>query len=166
MPTALHQHHAALRERFLLHQEALIGLDLDLAQQRLRDHASALREHIRCEERLLLPRYATCNGEVPRGGSVTIFFDEHRKIERLLEQLEGLLSSLCQDPSHPQLRRGVLKLLEREILLTHLLEHHEHREESILLPTLQTELGEQGLADLLVTVFTSDGSLEPDSAAT
>src|SRR5206468_7867779 len=49
--------HERLNELFLLHQEALLRLDLDLAAERLRIYERELRAHMRVEEDLLMPVY-------------------------------------------------------------------------------------------------------------
>jgi hemerythrin-like domain-containing protein len=125
--------HDRLRERFALHQEALLDLDLPMALRFLEDHAALLRLHIREEETVLIPVYARRAGDLP-GGSVNQFLSEHRHLERTLEELRNDVALLRLDQD--DLRRRVIAILDRESMYKHLLDHHDRRERNILYPAL------------------------------
>ena len=64
--------HDRLNELFLLHQEALLRLDLELAAEQLRIYERELRAHIRVEEELFFRkperdvRFAAASGQEER----------------------------------------------------------------------------------------------------
>lgn len=126
---AIHEH---LDELFLLHQEALLQLDLDLAAVRLQAFERELRTHIRVEEDLLLPVYQRA-GRVP-GGPPEFFTGEHQRLLALLARAAATLEQLklsCID-----LHRGIIRLFDAEAVFKSLMEHHDQRERNILYPKL------------------------------
>ena len=134
--------HEMLKRHFQSHQEALVGLDLAEALAELEDFAGTLRRHIRLEDEILLPAYAAL-GESPRGGRAEFFTAEHRKIEALLDELLDEMRGLSAGTAT---RGRVVALLDRELRLKLLLDHHEAREAQFLLPRLRESLANGGKA--------------------
>src|SRR6185503_9449909 len=81
--------HDHLNELFLLHQEALLTLDISLAQERLKEFEDELLAHMRMEEDILLPVYQRA-GRIP-GGPVEFFTGEHK---RMLEAVDRIKTAL------------------------------------------------------------------------
>lgn len=128
--------HAELMERFELHQMALIDRDVALARSELATFAEALRAHAQAEHEHFLGTYATFESE--RRDAPQVFELEHARIEHLLARIETDWSSVSSEaPS----ARAVLRVVEREASFKHLLEHHFLREERVLVPRLERELG-------------------------
>src|SRR5437868_3942563 len=88
----LMDHHKRLEAIFLEHQVALIGVDLDLARERLATWTAALFAHMQHEETKILPRYAL----LPRvrGGGVEFYTGEHQRVRELIEEVTGLVTKL------------------------------------------------------------------------
>src|SRR5512143_35993 len=89
----IHEH---LNETFLLHQEALLALDVDLALARLREFERELRAHMRVEEELLLPVYARA-GRI-KGGPIEFYTGEHKKMLEFLARFSEKLEQLENKP--------------------------------------------------------------------
>jgi hemerythrin-like domain-containing protein len=124
--------HRELEELFLQHQEALLGLELALAAERLERYEAALRPHLEAEEALLLPVFERA-GRI-RGASPDLFTGEHQRLLEFLARFRAELRALV--PGAPDLKRGVLRLLDAETTFKHLSHHHELREETYLFPAL------------------------------
>jgi hemerythrin-like domain-containing protein len=137
--------HEEVRELFLLHQEALLSLDILLAVERLDECERRLQAHLQAEEELLFPIYRRA-ARVP-GGSVELFVSEHRKMLRFLAQFRDELEALRQPV--PNLARRILGLLDTEASFKHLAEHHDLREANILYPTLDRVTSEAECRELL-----------------
>jgi len=138
----IHEH---LNEMLLLHQEALLALDVEVALERLKRFEDELRAHMRVEEDLLLPVYARA-GRI-RGGPVEFFTGEHKKMLELLARFTERLEELRRNRAN--LRRGIIDLFDQEAVFKQLMQHHDSREESILYPTLDKVTGEEERAELL-----------------
>ncbi|MGE0130397.1 MAG: hemerythrin domain-containing protein [Blastocatellales bacterium] len=124
--------HERLNELFLLHQEALLRLDLELAAERLRIYTSELRAHMRAEEELLMPVYERA-GKIA-GGPPEFFIGEHRRMLAFLSHFATTLNEL-KDESGKQARR-VIKLFDEEARFKSLCDHHDMRERNIFFPAL------------------------------
>lgn len=121
---ALGREHAALIELFELHQEALITHRWGRAARFLREYRQRLAAHIGLEEEWLLPKLpedARWDREV--------YEAEHRKLEQLLEALSAQLSAARRHGVRPAL---IIRLIEDERVVKHLMEHHHEREEKAL----------------------------------
>ncbi|HET7675070.1 MAG TPA: hemerythrin domain-containing protein [Gammaproteobacteria bacterium] len=120
----LGREHAALVELFQLHQEALITRRWGRAAQLLREYRQRLTVHIGVEEEWLLPALpdtARWNRDVYQA--------EHRKLEQLLEALAAQFSAARRHGVKPAL---IIRLIEDERVVKHLMEHHHEREEKAL----------------------------------
>jgi hypothetical protein len=69
--------HERLNELFLLHQESLLRIDLEMAAKWLRIYKRELRAHMRVEEDLLIPVYERA-GKIA-GGPPEFFVGEHMR---------------------------------------------------------------------------------------
>ncbi|MBI3297171.1 MAG: hemerythrin domain-containing protein [Elusimicrobia bacterium] len=130
------EEHRVLEDLLRRHQEALVGFEFGSALGELEEFSRRLRRHIRLEEDVLLPAYAEL-GQPPRGGAVRFFLEEHAQIQ---ERVEELLASARGLSVGSTSRAGVVSLIEREARLKALLEHHEQREEKLLLGRLAAAL--------------------------
>src|SRR5215471_10532975 len=137
--------HGQLNEMLLLHQEALLAFDLELAFVRLKKLEAELREHMRVEEELLLPVYSRA-GRI-RGGPIEFFTGEHKRLLEFLDRFEEKLAELT--PSQPDLKRRIIELLDEQSVFKQLMQHHDMRERNILYPTLDKVTSEQERRDLL-----------------
>jgi hemerythrin-like domain-containing protein len=135
---SLQETHEAIDELFLVHQEALLSLDLARARELLAAFELDLRAHMGVEEELLLPLYRRA-GPIP-GGAVELFTAEHRKMLQFLDQFKDVLARL--EPEQPDLRRAILALLDLQATFKQLVKHHDLREQNILYPTLDRVTGE------------------------
>lgn len=138
----LHQH---IGELFLVHQEALLALDVELALSKLTRFERELRAHMRVEEDLLLPVYARA-GRI-QGGPLEFYTGEHKRMLEFLERFTERLERLKQDPTN--LKREVIELFDEQALFKHLMQHHDMREENILYPTLDKVTSEEERWELL-----------------
>lgn len=133
----IQEDHSFMEETFALHQEALLEKNLPLAQQLLNLFEQQIRHHILFENNHLLPLHNDCVS-APRWGS-HVYEAEHKKIISLLQgigqQLQNLINTGCT-------RRDIIELLDQEKTLKGVIEHHEEREESSLLPELEICAGE------------------------
>lgn len=150
----IHEH---LNETLLLHQEALLALDLELAFARLKQFESELRAHMRIEEDLLLPIYARA-GRI-QGGPVEFYTGEHKRMLEFLQRFTEKLEQLMRNPKN--VKRGIIELFDEQAQFKQLMQHHDMREQSILYPTLDRVTSEEERRALLVKcreMATDDGS--------
>jgi len=126
--------HLKLNELFLLHQEALLALDAQLALARLTQFKRELRKHIEDEEALLLPVYARA-GRI-QGGPIEFYTGEHKRMLEFLARFNELLKELIGNPKN--LKRSVIELFDQEAVFKQLMQHHDMREQNILYPTLDS----------------------------
>jgi hypothetical protein len=128
--------HRMLDAVFTLHQELVVVLELDLAQQVFDTHLSLLRLHMKHEEDWLLPAYRAL-GAYPRFPEV-LYLGQHRK---LLAQLERARSRISQSRSDRNCTpRAALEILELETTFKHLSEHHDQAEAQGLFKALDAGL--------------------------
>lgn len=150
----IHEH---LNETLLLHQEALLALDLELAFGRLKQFESELRAHMWIEEDLLLPVYARA-GRI-QGGPVEFYTGEHKRMLEFLQRFTEKLEQLMRNPKN--VKRGIIELFDEQAQFKQLMQHHDMREQSILYPTLDRVTSEEERRALLVKcreMATDDGS--------
>jgi hemerythrin-like domain-containing protein len=124
--------HERLQELFLLHQEALLQLNVPLAQGHLQDYVTQMTAHMRAEEELLLPVYQRA-GVIP-GGRPEFFTGEHQRMREFLARFVATLGELEREPA--DLARRVIKLFDEEAAFKSLREHHDQRERNLFYPTL------------------------------
>ncbi|NOJ94901.1 hypothetical protein D7W82_32455 [Corallococcus sp. CA049B] len=149
--------HRDLEELFLLHQEALMGLDLPAARERLSRYREELTRHLEAEEALLLP-------ELPRAGRIRgaapeLFTGEHQRMRELLAKCQDAVDAL--DASAPDYRRAVLRVFDMESTFKHLEHHHSLREETYLFPALDGVLGEEERRSLLAAFLARTETTSP-----
>jgi hemerythrin-like domain-containing protein len=141
--------HGSLNELFLLHQEALLRLDLELAAERLRIYERELRAHMRVEEELLMPVYERA-GKIA-GGPPEFFVGEHRRMLEFLARFAATLDELKEESGDTA--RRVIRLFDEEAMFKNLCEHHDMRERNIFLPALDRVTGEAERRDLIGRCF-------------
>lgn len=139
--------HAQLEELFLLHQEALLRLDIARAGDLLERYELALQAHMRDEDEYLLPRYAA-GGAAPRA-SAELFEAEHDRIKHFVAKFRVRVDQLAADPTP----RGVIALITDQALFKGLMEHHDIREKELLYPTLDRLIESEQERAELVTRF-------------
>lgn len=132
----IQEDHSFMEETFLLHQEALLEKNLPLALQLLTLFEQQISHHILFENNHLLPLHQECVTE-PRWGS-HVYEAEHKKIISLLRGIQQQLQTLINSSFD---RRDIIELLDQEKTLKGVIEHHEEREESALLPELEVCAG-------------------------
>ena len=137
--------HERLTELFLVHQEALLLLDIDLALSRLRQFKAELQEHMRVEEELLLPVYSRA-GRIP-GGPIEFYTGEHKRMLEFLARFDEKLAQL--QITRADLYRKIIELFDEEATFKHLMQHHDLREQNILYPTLDRITSETEREELL-----------------
>lgn len=142
---SLRDDHKALNELFLVHQEALLAMDIPQAAARLAAYESCLRHHMEEEEQQLLPLYLKAG---PRpGGPVEFFTGEHRKMLEFLTRFRDALDRLNSDTDVSG--RKIIELFDQQAVYKHLVDHHDQREENILYPALDGATTAQQREELL-----------------
>jgi hemerythrin-like domain-containing protein len=148
--------HERLDELFLLHQEALLRLDLELAAERLRIYERELRAHMQVEEGLLMPVYERA-GKIA-GGPPEFFIGEHRRMLEFLARFAATLGELKEEIGDPA--RRVIRLLDEEAAFKSLCEHHDMREGAIFFPALDRVTDEEERRELIGRCFAANLQLE------
>lgn len=148
--------HECLNELFLLHQEALLRLDLESAAGRLRLYERELRAHMRVEEELLMPIYERA-GKIA-GGPPEFFVGEHRRMLEFLERFATTLEELKEESGDPA--RRVIRLFDEEAAFKGLCDHHDMRERNIFFPALDRVTGEAERRELIGRCFAANSQLE------
>jgi hemerythrin-like domain-containing protein len=148
--------HERLNELFLLHQEALLRLDLELAAERLRIYERELRAHMRVEEDLLMPVYERA-GKIA-GGPPEFFIGEHRRMLEFLDRFAGALEELKEESGDPA--RRVIRLFDEEAMFKSLCDHHDMREGAIFFPALDRVTEEAERRELIGRCFAANSQLE------
>jgi hemerythrin-like domain-containing protein len=166
--------HRDMDEYILLHQEALLVQDIELAKSVFRLFRKMLESHIDIENRILFPLFeshleinglAAASNALPHdGGSADslnqprwplfLYQKEHDKLLAMMDKAEGMVKSLHAMSDSSQQRRAILQVLEYQRSLKNVIEHHEEREEIAFLPELDRALSstvvEQTIADCLL----------------
>jgi hemerythrin-like domain-containing protein len=148
--------HERLNELFLLHQESLLRLDLELAAERLRIYDRELRAHMRVEEDLLMPVYERA-GKIA-GGPPEFFIGEHRRMLEFLARFAATLDELKGEGGDPA--RRVIRLLDEEAMFKSLCEHHDMRERNIFFPALDRVTDEDERRELIGRCLAANSQLE------
>ncbi len=125
--------HQLIDEYLLEHQDVLLDRQFEACRELFLRFDEATRKHIREEDTILYPLYQA-RVRAPAGGGLNLMHAEHRKIEKMNAEI---LEQIKQLPAQDHLaRRAVVRLIEAEALLKHLLNHHHLREHSFLVPGL------------------------------
>ena len=148
--------HERLNELFLLHQEALLRLDLELAAERLRIYERELRAHMQAEEELLMPVYERA-GKIA-GGPPEFFIGEHRRMLEFLARFADSLGELKEEGGDPA--RRVIRLFDEEAMFKSLCDHHDMREGAIFFPALDRVTDEAERQELIGRCFAANSQLE------
>jgi iron-sulfur cluster repair protein YtfE (RIC family) len=148
--------HERLNELFLLHQEALLRLDLELAAERLRIYERELRAHMQAEEELLMPVYERA-GKIA-GGPPEFFIGERRRMIEFLARFAATLGALKEESGDPV--RRVIRLLDEEAMFKSLCDHHDMREGAIFFPALDRVTDEAERQELIGRCFAANSQLE------
>lgn len=129
----LEREHIEQLRRFQAHQEHLILLESRCALEILIDFESQLLNHMELEERYLLP---LCETHIDRAGhwGPQVYAREHRRIEELLASVRMRLAAHCVKGDGAMAPADVIKLVDEEKVLKHLISHHQTREETALYP--------------------------------
>ena len=122
--------HGSILESLLRHQEDLVEGRLAESRDSFALFEAEIRQHIEEEEGEMLAIYEERAGPI-HGGDADLFRNEHRKIEKFLDEIAGRLRGLA--PEDPRAR---VTLIETEYRLKELLMHHDLREKNILYPKL------------------------------
>ena len=135
-------YHVLIDEFLLLHQEALVAMDFELATDIWLQFKSLLDGHIEAENTLLFPAFdELC---VEARWPVSLYLHEHHKILSLQTEVELRLQTLQGAPT----RRGVVELLDYQRSFKNVIEHHEEREEIALLKEIDAQVEPQILKAL------------------
>jgi hemerythrin-like domain-containing protein len=147
--TAVLAVHERLTELFLLHQEALLQLDVPLARARLQHYERELYAHMKVEEELLMPIYHRA-GQIP-GGPSEFFLGEHRRMREFLARFTTRLQGLPIE--NASLPRAIIQLFDEEATFKALCEHHDMRERNLFFPALDRVTSEAERQTLLPQCF-------------
>jgi hypothetical protein len=140
--------HNQLDDLFLLHQEAVILGKFDEALQLLKCFKELHHLHMRFEDEQLIPELDGIDdlGRWP----ASLYSAEHAKVQSLMERTVTRLQSLGESPvSRQATRRQIIDLLDDEKSFKGLCEHHQEREESGLLPELDSQTGDRWRATVI-----------------
>lgn len=125
--------HARLTRTFLEHQVALLDGNWSRARKAFAQYERDLLEHMRHEERNLIPVYIR-NGEAPNAPAA-FFTGEHKRMREFLRRIKARLSwleKIARDRSHEKR----VELFDLEAAYKNLVQHHDQREKSKLYPAL------------------------------
>jgi hemerythrin-like domain-containing protein len=140
--------HGVLEDLFLLHQEALLLLDVEAARDLLASYRELLALHMHHEETVVLPLFERA-GPVKKW-PVVLYTGQHDKMRAHLEAIEQRISALSDsDPD----RRAVLALLDAEATYKHLEEHHDGAERDGLFPITDGAVAESERAGVIHDVL-------------
>jgi len=130
---AYQDEHDRFVELFVIHQCALMALDLDAARLALDLVIYEIGVHADVEDEVLMPLFAERAGKI-EGGGPELFAAEHDKIGRLLADLSVCLAEL-EELQRVEPRQA-LALIEKGYTFKHLWDHHTKRENAVFYPAL------------------------------
>ena len=136
-------YHVLIDEFLLLHQEALVAMNFELAFDIWCLFSDLLQSHIEVENQYLMGVFSRFCGDVR--WPMSLYLHEHHKIIRLQSEVTTRLNDLQATPT----RRGVVMLLDYQRSFKNVIEHHEEREEIALLKELQAQVPADVLAELM-----------------
>ncbi len=122
--------HVRLKHMFDRHQEELVGGRYELSHEFLLQFQRLLADHVTVEEQQILDR------AMPRTSTrvnANLYRAEHRQMGVMVEQIERMF---VEASSTPLTRRKMIDLIDAERPLKGMLEHHCHREETVLFPAI------------------------------
>ena len=120
--------HKKLDKLFLVHQTALLDMDLRRAARGFSEYERELLRHMRLEEKKLIPIY-TRGGE-ERDAPAVFFTGEHKRMREFLKRIGGRLRRLARSRSRGQ----AVALFDLEAAYKALVHHHDLREKFALYP--------------------------------
>lgn len=153
MPThSLHslvsRYHRHMDELILLHQEALLLQQTNLAERFLALFRAMISAHIDAENTWLLPRLdALAEARWP----ALLYRKEHDKILDMLTNVDAKMR-LLEGKTAQDYRRTVLALLDYERAFKNVVEHHEEREEMAMLRELDQHMDGAEVQQLALTL--------------
>lgn len=133
----LHDHHRC-DELFALCEEAVNQDEWEKAVQQTRDYIQSMERHISMEEEVLFPAFEERSGITD--GPTSIMKGEHQQMRGLFMELEAALEAGEKD-----------EFLDTAETLLILIQQHNMKEESMLYPMCDAELGmdsDQIIADM------------------
>jgi hemerythrin-like domain-containing protein len=161
--------HRDMDEYILLHQEALLVQDIELAKSVFALFRNMLESHIDIENRILFPLFeshleinglsAACNAlptdcdndntsNQPRW-PLFLYQKEHDKLLMMMDKAERMVNSLHAMSDSSQQRRAILQVLEYQRSFKNVIEHHEEREEIAFLPELDKALSDMVIKETI-----------------
>ena len=149
--------HEGLNWLFYRHQVAVLNQDREEAMKLLNDYEKLIQVHMREEEDYLIPIYEKRCGPI-RGGAPVIFTGEHQRVREFLALFYKLVTCWVAADGHGQ---ETLDLLDQEHRFKELMEHHDMREQRILLPELDKATTDAEKGDLLGRFTRTTESLLP-----
>lgn len=141
--------HVELDDVFLLHQEALLLLDLSAARELLAIYRRLLDVHMNQEERVVLDLFDRA-GPIKKWPRV-LYTGQHEKMLWHLERIGVALSGMVAQEKTS--RRTVLELLDAEATYKHLVEHHDGAEREGLFPITDQVVAEDERAAVLAQLW-------------
>lgn len=142
--------HKAVTNLFRRHQETLLARDWARAARLLACYQKRLATHIRLEDELLLP-YANTAGDRKLRWDAHVYMVEHRKLLELTCELDNKLATARRRGITPAM---LIDLLDEEMTLKHVFEHHHEREEKGLFEELPMYLPVEAKARLRAVLLT------------
>ena len=142
----IQSYHVLIDEFLLLHQEALVAMDFQLADKIWQLFSDLLQSHIDTENTLLFPLVERLCTE--KRWPVSLYQHEHNKIVSLQHEVAIRLQALYAAPT----RRGVVMMLDYQRSFKNVIEHHEEREEIALLKELQAQASDEELIELIAAL--------------
>ena len=131
LKSALEENHKDIHQWFLMHQECLLLGHGHYAQASLEAFTELLTAHMAFENSHLLASGAETEFGRMRWAA-SVYLHEHEKILQLVAAVERLFSRWHAEERSRSRRLLLLELLERQLTLRHVIEHHEQREEQDL----------------------------------
>lgn len=157
---AFQEEHERFVELFVMHQCALMALDLKRARLALDLVRYELGVHADVEDEVLMPIFEARAGKI-EGGGPELFRAEHDKVGRLLEGLSERLAVL-EEARFVQPREA-LELIEVGFTFKHLWDHHTKRENAVFYPALDALMegpeGAEELARVWARIDAADAAL-------
>ncbi len=141
----IEQVHYQMEWLFHQHQLAVLQRVFPQAWSFLDQFEKLLLAHMQEEEQLLFPIYKERCSKA-RGGALSIFIGEHRKIVEFMNQLHRLFNEIKGQESH---KKETIDLLEKQYRFKELLNHHYLREQTILFPELNLVTSDEEKRNLL-----------------
>ncbi|SRR5690554_2282225 len=118
--------HRDLRRWFLFHQECLLLGQDNFAQQCFAAFADYLSTHMQFEDSVVFPLVQ--EHAIATQWPMLVYSKEHEKIYTLLDKNTALLDDYTRMRGREK-RIALLELLEKQRSFSHVMEHHEEREE-------------------------------------